>query len=122
MWKLRLYFIYIMKNIPFTKDSRYTDNLSKCISIEDKLEKLVDKETFDLITKALEYQNEMFSVEMEEAFIEVFSLTPLVVLPFLFSRDSKRGVLYIFGIHFLFIFLIIFLLIITVKNSNYHMR
>ena len=43
---------------PVTKDGRYTDNLSKCISIEDKLEKIFDKETFDLITKALEYQNE----------------------------------------------------------------
>ena len=59
---------------PISKDSRYTDNLSKCISIEDKLEKLVDKETFGLITKALEYQNEMSSVQMEEAFIEGFSL------------------------------------------------
>ncbi len=57
-----------------TKDNRYTDNLSKCISIENKFEKLVDKQTFDLITKALEYQNEMSCVEMEEAFIEVFSL------------------------------------------------
>ena len=50
---------------PVTKVSRYTDNLSKCISIEDKLEKIVDKETFDLITKALEYQNEISDVEME---------------------------------------------------------
>lgn len=63
-----------------TKDSRYTDNLSKCISIEDKLEKLVDTETFDLITKALEYQNEMSSVEMEEAFIEGFSLAVSLLL------------------------------------------
>ncbi len=38
---------------PASKDSIYTDNLSKSISIEDKLEKLVDKETFYLITKAL---------------------------------------------------------------------
>ncbi len=65
---------------PVTKDSRYTDNLSKCISIEDKLEKIVDKETFDLITKALEYQNEMSSVEMEEAFIEGFSLAVSLLL------------------------------------------
>lgn len=65
---------------PVTKDSRYTDNLSKCISIEDKLEKLVDTETFDLITKALEYQNEMSSVEMEEAFIEGFSLAVSLLL------------------------------------------
>ena len=65
---------------PVTKDSRYTDNLSKCISIEDKLEKLVDKETFDLITKALEYQNEMSAVEMEEAFIEGFSLAISLLL------------------------------------------
>lgn len=65
---------------PVTKDSRYTDNLSKCISIEDKLEKLVDKETFGLITKTLEYQNEMSSVEMEEAFIEGFSLAVSLLL------------------------------------------
>ena len=63
---------------PVTKDSRYTDNLSKCISIEDKLEKIVDKETFDLITKA--YQNEMSPVEMEEAFIEGFSLAVSLLL------------------------------------------
>ena len=65
---------------PASKDSRYTDNLSKCISIEDKLEKLVDKETFALITKALEYQSEMSSVEMEEAFIEGFSLAVSLLL------------------------------------------
>lgn len=65
---------------PISKDSRYTDNLSKCISIEDNLEKLVNKETFDLITKALEYQNEMSSVEMEEAFVEGFSLAISLLL------------------------------------------
>lgn len=65
---------------PTSKDRRYTENLSKCISIEDKLEKLVDTETFDLITKALEYQNEMSSVEMEEAFIEGFSLAVSLLL------------------------------------------
>jgi len=65
---------------PISKDSRYTDILSKCISIEDKLEKIVDKETFDLITKSLEYQNEMSSVEMEEAFIEGFSLAVSLLL------------------------------------------
>ncbi len=65
---------------PISKDSRYTDILSKCISIEDKLEKLVDTETFDLITKALEYQNEMSSVEMEEAFVEGFSLAVSLLL------------------------------------------
>ncbi len=65
---------------PISKDSRCADNLSKCISIEDKLEKLVDKETFDLITKALECQNEMSSAEMEEAFIEGFSLAISLLL------------------------------------------
>lgn len=65
---------------PVTKDSRYTDNLSKCISIEDKLEKIVDKETFDLITKALEYQNEMSSIEIEQAFVEGFSLAVSLLL------------------------------------------
>lgn len=71
---------------PCTKDSRYTENLSKCISIEDKLEKLVDTETFDLINKALEYQNEMSSVEIEEAFIEGFSLAVSLLLESLWKK------------------------------------
>ena len=71
---------------PISKDSRYTDNLSKCISIENKLEKLVDKETFDLITKALEYQNEMSSIKIEEAFIEGL---PLAVSSLLESLSKK---------------------------------
>ncbi len=65
---------------PTSKDSRYTKNISKCISIEDKLEKLVNTETFDLITKALESQSEMSSVQMEEAFIEGFSLAVSLLL------------------------------------------
>jgi len=65
---------------PISKDSRYTDILSKCIFIEDNFKKLVDTETFDLITKALEYQNEMSSVEIEEAFIEGFSLVVSLLL------------------------------------------
>lgn len=71
---------------PVTKDSRYTDNLSKYISIEDKLEKIVDKETFDLIAKALEYQNEMSSVEIEEAFIEGSSLAVSLLLESLLKK------------------------------------
>lgn len=65
---------------PVTKDSRYTDNLSKCISIEDKLEKIVDKETFALIDKTLECQNELSAIEMEEVFVEGFSLAISLVL------------------------------------------
>ena len=64
-----------MENIPLQKNQlQKIVDIQIIYSIEDKLEKLIDKETFDLITKALEYQSEMSSVEMEEAFIEGFSL------------------------------------------------
>ena len=32
-----------------SKDKRYTNNLSKCISIEEKLEKILDAETYLLV-------------------------------------------------------------------------
>lgn len=60
--------------IPVTNDNKYADCLSECISIKEKFEKIINKEIFNLITKALEYQNEMSSIEMEDAFIERFSL------------------------------------------------
>ena len=36
-----------------SKDKRYTDNLSKCISIEEKLEKILDVETYSLVEKLI---------------------------------------------------------------------
>lgn len=65
---------------PSPKDKRYTSNLSNCISTEEKLKKLLDSETFELVEKALFYQNEMSSVEMESAFVEGFSLAVSLLL------------------------------------------
>lgn len=65
---------------PAPKDKQYTENLSKCIAVQENLAKLVDKEIFSLIEKTLEYQNEMSSVEMENAFIEGFSLAVSLLL------------------------------------------
>lgn len=65
---------------PSPKDKKYTDNLSKCISVEDQLKKLLDTENFSLVEKALFYQNQMSAVEMENAFIEGFSLAVSLLL------------------------------------------
>lgn len=61
-------------------DERYSKNLSKCISLENQLEKLVTDDIYSLITEALECQNEMSSVEMEHAFINGFSLAVSLLL------------------------------------------
>lgn len=53
---------------PIPKDSRYSKALSKCTNLQEKLTQLVDKETFSLIEKVLEYQSELFVIEMEEVF------------------------------------------------------
>lgn len=65
---------------PSPKDKKYSDNLSKCISVEDKLKKILDTENFSLVEKALFYQNQMSAVEMENAFIEGFSLAVSLLL------------------------------------------
>lgn len=65
---------------PTSKNKKYTDNLSKCIAIEEKLEKLVDEETFSLIEKALEYHSIMNSIEIEDSFVGGFSLAISLVL------------------------------------------
>lgn len=65
---------------PSPKDKKYTDNLSKCISVEDQLKKILDTENFSLVEKALFYQNQMSAVEMENAFIEGFSLAVSLLL------------------------------------------
>lgn len=59
---------------PAPKNKQYTDTLSKVISAEEKLEKIVESETFTLVEKLLEYHSIMTTVELEEAFIEGFSL------------------------------------------------
>lgn len=68
----------IERHIP--KDSTYVKVLSKCTNLQEKLAQLVDKETFSLIDKSLEYQNELSSFEMEEVFVEGFSLAMSLVL------------------------------------------
>lgn len=65
---------------PIPKDSKYTKMLSKCTNLQEKLAQLVDKETFALIDKTLEYQNELSAIEMEEIFTEGFSLAVSLLL------------------------------------------
>lgn len=38
---------------PTSKDKRYTENLFKCISIEENLEKILEPDTYSLIEKLL---------------------------------------------------------------------
>lgn len=65
---------------PTSKDKRYTDNLSKCISVEENLEKLLDSDTYSLVEKLLEYRNIMSIVELEDTFVESFSLAVTLLL------------------------------------------
>lgn len=65
---------------PIPKDSKYAKTLSKCTNLQEKLAQLVDKETFALIDKTLEYQNELSAIEMEEVFTEGFSLAVSLLL------------------------------------------
>ncbi len=62
------------------KDSKYAKALSKCTDLQEKLAQLVDKETFSLIEKVLEYQSELSAIEMEEGFTEGFSLAVSLLL------------------------------------------
>lgn len=66
--------------IPTSKDKLYTDNLSKCISIEENLEKILKPDTYSLVEKLLEYHNIMSIVELEGTFVKVFSLAITLVL------------------------------------------
>ena len=65
---------------PTSKDKRYTENLSKCISIEENLEKILEPDTYSLVEKLLEYHNIMSIVELEDTFIEGFSLAVTLLL------------------------------------------
>lgn len=67
-------------------DSKYKEHLSKCVSLEDELQKLVDGTTFSLIEKAMEEHARMSSIEIEQAFIEGFSL----VISFLLEAISEK--------------------------------
>ena len=50
---------------PIPKNSKYDKALSKCTGLQEKLAQLVDKETFSLIEKVLEYQSELSAIEMD---------------------------------------------------------
>ena len=65
---------------PNSKDKRYTENLSKCISIEENLEKILEPDTYSLVEKLLEYHNIMSIVELEDTFVEGFSLAVTLLL------------------------------------------
>lgn len=65
---------------PIPKDSKYAKALSQCTNLQEKLAQLVDKETFSLMEKVLEYQSELSAIEMEEVFVEGFSLAVTLLL------------------------------------------
>ena len=71
-------YTFIERDSP--SDKRHKENLSKCVELEKKLQKLVDEDTFALITKALKHQSDMLEVETECAFIEGFSLAVSLLL------------------------------------------
>ena len=69
----------LLKEMPhLTRDIKKI--LSKCVELEKELQKLVDENTFSLITKALEHQSDMMEVEVECAFVEGFSLAVSLLL------------------------------------------
>lgn len=59
---------------PMNNDSKYKEHLSKCVSFEDELQKLVDGSTFAIIEKAIEEHSMMSPIEIDQAFVEGFSL------------------------------------------------
>lgn len=71
---------------PTSKDKRYTENLSKCISIEENLEKILEPDTYSLVEKLLEYHNIMSIVELEDTFVEGFSLAVTLLLEALLKK------------------------------------
>lgn len=71
---------------PTSKDNRYTENLSKCISIEENLEKILEPNTYSLVEKLLEYHNIMSIVELEDTFVERFSLAVFLLLEALLKK------------------------------------
>ena len=62
-----------------SKNSEYKEHLSK-FSFEDELQKLVDGSTFSIIEKAMEEHSIMSSIEIEQAFVEGFSLAVSLLL------------------------------------------
>lgn len=78
-------YTFIERDSPI--DERHSKNLSKCIEVEDKLKKLVDDDTFELITKALDHQSGMLEVEIESAFVEGFSLAVSLLLEALSAKN-----------------------------------
>ena len=65
---------------PINNDPKYKEHLSKCVSFEDELRNLVDGSTFSIIEKAIEEHSMMSSIEIEQAFVEGFSLAISLLL------------------------------------------
>lgn len=69
---------FIEKDSPV--DERHSKNFDKCSEIENLLKNTLDKESFDLFVKAMDSQSDMLEVEIEQAFIEGFSLAVSLLL------------------------------------------
>lgn len=61
---------------PIVENSKY----SKCTSLQEELMHLVDKETFSRIDNVLNCMNELSDIEVEESFVEGFSLAISLLL------------------------------------------
>ncbi len=62
------------------ENSKYSEALSKCTSLQEELVHLVDKETFSRIDNVLDCMNELSDIEAEESFVEGFSLAISLLL------------------------------------------
>ena len=65
---------------PIPKDSKYAKALSKCTDLQEKLAQLVDKDTFSLIEKVLEFLCVFSVIVMVEVLTEGFSLAVSLLL------------------------------------------
>jgi hypothetical protein len=57
---------------PILKNSKYSNTLSKCTSLQEELTHFVDKETFSLIDNVLDCMNELSDIEAEEPLLKAF--------------------------------------------------
>ena len=67
-------------------NSRYKEQLSKYLSIEEKLKEILDKETFSIFEEAIDCHSIMTSIEIEQAFVEGFSLAVCLLLEAISSK------------------------------------
>ena len=61
-------------------DMQYKKHLANCVSFEDELKKFVDGSTFSIIEKAIEEHSLMSSIEIEQAYVEGFSLAVCLLM------------------------------------------